>query len=617
MGAVTDPDLIKRLDALRLGTGVPTSPAPTQQPPQATTNVPAKAVAAPARTAAVPPKSGTVNDPDLIKRLNDLREQRSLEITEAATIARVEGAEKVKQSITPLGEFTSEVTNRISERMSTISDIEDTRQGEQPTVLNTIKRNVQQGGQVAGGVFDVVGQTLILSAKGLSFIAPDFVKGPAKEAWDAGVNFMSTNPKAVEAGEAISKGLESYGVWAKDNPDDALTLEGAVNIALLAVPLKVGKGDVIPKGNPDFVATPLAAVEQAGKTLITASEKQVGSRAAQKAKELILPTAKVPEQTVEKSILGFKYNVIEPTQAQQSIINTVAELKIPQGASAQRSLNIVDAANVKEAATLERLVASSPEAVTLTESHAILDAIAAETKATDIFVTANQLERMVDDVVLKAKSLLKDKPQTPLGVLQTRKELDAYIKQYKPNNSIFPNQDSVETALSIAVRNVRVGLNELVGQKVPTAQVLERLSRQSNLYRARPILIDKAKDAASNSIGRLWQTITGVTGMHLPATPAALGFTLAAVTGFLPALIGTVGIGVAGRAVYKGTISPALKKFLGQTLVASSAALKKATNPATIRQLHADRAIIIELMKQSEMEKEPTVPYRRGADVPE
>ena len=134
--------------------------------------------------------------------------------------------------------------------------------------------------------------------------------------------------------------------------------------------------------------------------------------------------------------------------------------------------------------------------------------------------------------------------------------------------------------------------------------MLSRLEKQSNLYRAKVPVIEKAKNDASNSIGRIWQNVTGVTGLKMPSTPLAIGITGAALAGWLPAIIGGVGVGIAGRAVYKGAISPELKKFLGQTLIASSKAIKQAKNPETIKQLRADRALILELLKNSKVEEE-------------
>ena len=551
-------------------------------------------------------KATEVTDPELFLKIQE-QLKKDLETQEEIDIANQEVTES-----SAIGQFLEGLGGRLGGRFETIQQISEKAGGfsmdaEGKPVYNPPEQlgfitDIQTAGQFAGGVFDVLGETLTLGAKGISFVTPDFIKDPIKEGWAAGVEFITSNPKSIEALKAVEGGVESYGEWKKENPESALTLESVVNLGLLFAP--VPKGGKV-KGNPDFVgASKPTVTEKVGQVMIDASGKQIKDRSTKKAMDLIVPKSGVPEQTREVSKMGFKYNVIKPTLQEQKIVDTVATLKIPQSASNQRSLNLIEDAIEAEAKTLERQVASSKEAIPLSESFKLLDEVAVNTKNTDAFVAANQLGKMVDDVVVKAKSLLKENPQTPLGVLKTRKELDAYIKSYKANKSAFPSQDNVETALSIAVRDVRSALNNKVAETVPKANVLSRLEKQSNLYRAKVPVIEKAKNDASNSIGRIWQNVTGVTGLKMPSTPLAIGITGAALAGWLPAIIGGVGVGIAGRAVYRGTISPELKKFLGQTLIASSKAIKQAKNPETIKQLRADRALILELLKNSKVEEE-------------
>lgn len=550
-------------------------------------------------------KTTEVTDPELFLKIQE-QLKKDLETKEEVAIINREETER-----SAVGQFASGIKERVGGRLETMQEISRKAGGVSmdaegkpvytpPEQLGFIT-DIQTAGQVAGGVFDVLGETLTLGAKGISFVTPDFIKDPIKEGWAAGVDFITNSPKSMEALKAVEGGVESYGEWKKENPESALTLESVVNLGLLFAP--VPKGGKV-KGNPDFVgASKPTVTEKVGQVMIDASGKQIKDRSAKKAMDLIVPKSGVPEQTKEVSKMGFKYNVVKPTPQEQKIVETVASIKIPQSASNQRSLNLIDDAIEAEAKTLERQVASSKEAIPLSESFRLLDEVAVNTKNTDAFVATNQLGKMVDDVVVKAKSLLKENPQTPLGVLKTRKELDAYVRSYKANKSAFPSQDNVETALSIAVRDVRSALNTKVAETVPRANVLARLEKQSNLYRAKVPVIEKAKNDASNSIGRIWQNVTGVTGLKMPSTPLAIGITGAALAGWLPAIIGGVGVGIAGRAVYRGTISPELKKFLGQTLIASSKAIKQAKNPETIKQLRADRALIIELLKNSKVEE--------------
>jgi hypothetical protein len=550
-------------------------------------------------------KSTEVKDPELFLKIQE-QLKKDLEAQEEVDIV----TEEVEEP-SALGQFAEGLGERLGGRIETMQEISEKAGGfsigadgkpvyNPPEQLGLIT-DIQSAGQIAGGVWDALGETLVLGAKGVSFIAPDFIKGPVKQAWQSGVDFITNSPKSMEALKAAESGLESYAAWKKENPESALTLESVVNIGLLLAP--VPKGAKV-KGNPEFVG-PIKppVVERAGQAMIDASGKQVTDRSTKKALDLIVPKAGVPEQTREASRLGFKYNVVTPTAQEQKIVETVAKLKIPQSASNQRSLNLIDDAIETEAKILEKQVAASKEAIPLTESFKLLDDVAANTKATDAFVSTNQLGQMVDDVVVKAKSLLEANPQTPLGVLKSRKELDAYVRSYKANKSAFPNQDNVETALSIALRDVRTALNTKVAATAPKANVLARLEKQSNLYRARVPVIEKAQKEASNSLGRLWQNTTGVTGVKMPSTPLAIGVTGAALAGWLPGIIGGVGIGLAGRGIYRGVISPELKKFLGQSLIASSKALKQAKNPETIRQIRADRAVIIELLKNSKVEE--------------
>lgn len=549
-------------------------------------------------------KSTEVTDPVLFQQIQD-QLKKDLETQQEVDII----TEKTEEP-GALGQFVEGLGERLGGRVQTMQEISEKSGGfsvgadgkpvyNPPEQLGFIT-DIQSAGQVAGGVWDALGETLVLGAKGISFITPEFIKGSVKQGWQSGVDLIMNSEKGVEALQAVEKGAESYSSWKKDNPESALTLESVVNIALLVSPVKGGRAT---KGNPEFVGpTKPPVVERAGQAMIDASGKQVTDRSTKKAIDLIVPKAGVPEQTREVSRLGFKYNVVTPTAQEQRIVDTVAKLKIPQTASSQRSLNLIDDAIEAEAKILEKQVAASKEAIPLTESFKLLDDVAANTKATDAFVATNQLGKMVDDVVVKAKSLLENNPQTPLGVLKTRKELDAYVKSYKANKSAFPNQDNVETALSIALRDVRTALNTKVAETAPKANVLARLEKQSNLYRARVPVIEKAKADASNSLGRLWQNTTGVTGVRMPSTPLAIGVTGAALAGWLPAIIGGVGVGIAGRGIYRGAISPELKKFLGQSLIASSKALKQAKNPETIKQLRADRALIIELLKNTKVE---------------
>ena len=104
------------------------------------------------------------------------------------------------------------------------------------------------------------------------------------------------------------------------------------------------------------------------------------------------------------------------------------------------------------------------------------------------------------------------------------------------------------------------------------------------------------------------ESINRVTGLKLPTTPLAVSATIGAAgsvltlaPGLASVLAGTVVTGGLGYAGYRALISPATKKYLAKLLVASDKALKTSTNPDMLKQIRADRAVVLELLERSEV----------------
>ena len=199
-------------------------------------------------------KATEVTDPELFLKIQE-QLKKDLETQEEIDIANQEVTES-----SAIGQFLEGLGGRLGGRFETIQQISEKAGGfsmdaEGKPVYNPPEQlgfitDIQTAGQFAGGVFDVLGETLTLGAKGISFVTPDFIKDPIKEGWAAGVEFITSNPKSIEALKAVEGGVESYGEWKKENPESALTLESVVNLGLLFAP--VPKGGKV-KGNPDFV----------------------------------------------------------------------------------------------------------------------------------------------------------------------------------------------------------------------------------------------------------------------------------------------------------------------------------------------------------------------------
>lgn len=455
---------------------------------------------------------------------------------------------------------------------------------------------VQALGDVAGGIYDVAGEVFNLGVKGVSYIVPDFIEDPVKEKTAQTVSALLQTGAAQEAMEAIEQGELAYNNFKGNNPQTAKTLESVANIAMLFAPAKV-KATSAPKQKP------VSTAEKVSKLITKGAEKQIENRKTKKGKSLILPIKPEPEFSKEKNILGYKYTVQETTDSENDIIKSLGKLNIDIGASSQKSRDIVKEGIETQSRSLEQRLKNNNVSIPIEESTQTIQKAMANALDTDAFVRSNELGNLVEQIGEQAIKILSKNSQDAVGILKSRKELDNYIKSYKANKSSFPDNDKVETALSIAVRDIRTSLNDLVAEKVPSAKVKESLKDISNLYRANVPISDKARLEGTNSIARLGDSINRVTGLKLPTTPLAVSATVGAAVSsyFAPVLAGTVVTGGLGYAGYRALISPATKKYLAKLLVASDKALKTATNPDMLKQIRADRAVVLELLERSEV----------------
>jgi len=190
--------------------------------------------------------------------------------------------------------------------------------------------------------------------------------------------------------------------------------------------------------------------------------------------------------------------------------------------------------------------------------------------------------------------------------LKSRKELDAWIRGQKPK-AFDP---TTENALSASVRAVRRAMNDTVDNAVPRADVKWSLNRQSKLYDALENIDPKAAAEGANVLLRLSHKVAGV-------GPARTRFiqTLGTVTGlgivgasaaFSPAV--AQGLLAAGIVYGSGKfiMSPSAKKSVAAILRATDKAIMSSKDPSMIRMLRADRAVVADMLKNSELMKEET-----------
>ena len=452
---------------------------------------------------------------------------------------------------------------------------------------------LQVGGKVgAGAAFDFMGEVLVSAGRGLSNITPDVIEQPMKDAAiSAGHAFLNTEIGRKGIDSAM-QGVDAYAQFSEENPRAARNIEAVVNIGLLAAPVK---------GKPKADTTVL------GKTALSLEKKaleQTGQSKANFVKTLVMPkqTAAVRTEqvgrTAESGLLRSKQ--VGASKAEEAIAKTVSEIPEVSGKNTlQGNYNVINQALSKEAESLSKQLIKNDVAISRKE---ILEASKKiKTTLADNPLLVGDAEKVANKIISKMDGIIKKNGSSASGLLKSRKELDAWIKSQKGKNIFDPKN---ENAISIALREVRQSANDLIAKKVPSLEVKESLRAQSNMYRALENIAPKAADEASNVALRAWQNVTSILPFRgeFNQTMAVLFGVggLGASAMFAPfftklALGGIVTYGV-GRAV----MSAPVKKGLSLLLKESDKAIRATKDANLIKQLRADRALVVEILKDSE-----------------
>lgn len=207
-------------------------------------------------------------------------------------------------------------------------------------------------------------------------------------------------------------------------------------------------------------------------------------------------------------------------------------------------------------------------------------------------------------VVDQAAEILRKHPDTPEGVLAARREFDDWVENYYGEEVFTGNKANV---VKSTVADVRNQMNDELKMAVPEAADL--LDEMSKLYSASGNVLPKAAREAHTLVARIGQNLALV----MPKSP--LGWLmmgsmagsagLSAVMGgalAVPVLLGGyVGARKLGLSTPFRTAQGAVQYTYGDVLRELNKAIKASKdNGQMLRQLKADRAALIGLMKEVE-----------------
>ena len=524
-------------------------------------------------------------------------EETSLEVIDKAAKDYISGISSPEPDPVPQPEPTPEpepsrpnfferVGDDMSRRGEMAMDIRDAGMSGKQTAGETVLQLIGKVG--AGSVLDIIGEGVVSAGYGVQNVTPDPV-----EDWIKTYMFdpFVQQPLVKEGLSAMQSGTESYQNWAENNPRLARNFDALANTALVASPVKTNPTT---KSQSVLGATSKAIDESAEQTIKTRRQSFL--------EDLVRPaqTKGVREEqvkrTTESGILNTKN--IAPSTSEAQAISAIENIpSVKPSNTLQKNYNNISSELTKEAQNLSNTLKNSKVMIPKSEVDDVFNSALKTLEESPVMVgdAAKTGARYIN----QAKTIVNNHPPTSLGLLTERKEFDQYVSRQKPK-ILDP---ATENAASIAVKEVRQSLNNLIASKNPQVAVRDSLSRQSSMYTALDNIGKKAADEGANAIARISQSIDRILGQRskvMNVMGLAAGVGTFAVYNAYASQVSALAYTLAGMyAGGKFFMSPQFRKSIAATIRQADKAIKKATDPDTIKSLRADRALVVEMLRQA------------------
>lgn len=403
-------------------------------------------------------------------------------------------------------------------------------------------------GETAASAFNALPQSITQPIKqGVSSVATPIANAP---------HALAQMADKTQVGRAIGDYLANMPGADKTLGQIGDTAKAAANIAL-SVPAGKGFKAVASEGVSPVLTGVGSALEKSG-------QKAAQSKKMEFISDLIMPKATpgVREDLVgrTKEVGLNRKKVVQLTPQEQEIADTVSQIPgVKKSNSLQGNANAIQNANLDEAQSLINKLQKNDVEIPSENIAAGFSKVADELSKNP-YLSGVDASKSAKTVVSNAMEFVQKNPRTASGLLQARKDFDAWVKAQKPN--IF---DAADAPVSVAVRQVRQAINDMVDGAVPDAHVKDSLRKQSNLYRAHENIATKAKDEAATRLGRAKDSIShAITLKNSIAGAGALAGLSA--TGALAPALGVLGAGALARYGAKAALGPTARKATGYAL---------------------------------------------------
>lgn len=424
-----------------------------------------------------------------------------------------------------------------------------------------------------------------------SALYPDVIEEPIVNAVKNVANYITSTETFQTAANFLTNSLSDYEQYKAEAPNEVKqelrAFESAMDIGLIAAPAvkrvpfegKIGDlgADITRLGRQQAIENKKEAV---GKMLEpTVLEKGEG------------------KVTIEGVLRSKTYN---PSPREDEVI---AVTSLVEGVSPRKTFtenyNVVsdEIGRVRERLD-SRIKSKRNPKFDKEEVAGELEGLVEDILVSDEFQLGGGVPSFVRPIFNRAITLIQESDGTALGLLNVRRELDNWVERNAPATFTGEYVNGKKLANTL----IRDLINKKVGELVPDVDVDGLLRKQHLLYDAKDRFDIKRQLEASNAVGRALMNTQRVLGVKTPLTPlgiygtGGIAATLFA-SGFAPFLTGSAALGAAAYGAASILRSPQSKKALGALLSATDRAIKATKNEQMIKQLKADRVLLVSLLQ--------------------
>ena len=523
------------------------------------------------------------------------RKESSFELTPEERELTYEDYERLKEPVKreplPTEKFTSNVEETFTKRVEQLVNIR-TEQGPYAEGLAPGTKMLGLAGATAGLGWDLLGDVFTLSKDGYSLAIPDEIEEPIKQELRDAVTAFTETPIGKEAQKALEIGEEAWFSFKENNPEFALVVESVFNVSGWfrrgpnASPVRKDKteGSLLDPKYYDPKTRQINSLTRLERGIWKAisppkSREQINTQTttpqgiSRKQEQLLTPKELEQIQTVKK------YARVDPSRTDRTNANSISK------------------AVIKLDEVLKRFLSKQDFEV----NHA--DILSDVKQRFSLYIKENQglgegrLTKETQRAFNQLSTILSKRGQTPLEILEARRDLDKWAKQ-KYGKDFFKAREGKKGA---TVRNdiydeMRAALNSSLDRAGDATS--------SNILREQSLLLDalgainRRLPQGSTTLARISDNLAAL-NIQLPSTPLAqMALAQSAMNTKLLPFFGGIFATVSGYNVSKKLFSKAYyQKELNLLLESLNEGIKTATNPEMVKQLRLDRAAAIEVYK--------------------